>query len=304
MAQNFLHLLSPHLTGDSVTNEALDSMTQYYTLIHTSWHTDYQHVMHWCNLAQHFYQHKNMQLTAPLSFVVDNHETDCYWYEVFWRVHKLSERCIKEVKEELSPDEVPASVSNDADTLRHTLQRIKEVIGAIAFVREHIRTHCHWAKRHMEDRYNELQENWVTLRLMGYWIQGCLLYNSQDLKDAASTWHATKDVKVDEAGHYRPRRSSTTENLQTNATIYCNVALGRMRRLRGAFGYAIAHYRAANMLGYMLNEEEEALQKQNERLLTPVPAPSLDIVSSEVLPVPPLFLKGVPVIGKVAFVFK
>lgn len=301
---DFIKLLSPHLVGDAPTNEALASMTQYYTLIHPSWHNDLQHVVHWCNLADYFSKHKQLQLTAPLNFVVDNHETDCYWYEVLWRVWQLSERLINDIVDELAPQVVPAKIVHDASRLASIQQQIQQTVGAIRFSVDAINTHCHWAKRHMEDVFRDVQDNWVVLRLLGYWAHACAMYGMNELTKASSEWHAMAKVQLEKLAYHTPKRASLAESLHNNGVIFCNVALATRRREVRAFGYAIAHYRAANMLGYALSEDEQKVQKDNERLLMPIPAPDLDIISGMVVPVPPLFMKGEMPLGKVKLVFK
>lgn len=307
---NYIDLFSHLLQGNEATSVLLTSMTDYNTLIVPSFKNDYDYVVNWCNLADLLYKNKSLHLTAELSFDIGDHTTNCYWYELLWRTFKLSERCINDMVSDLLPETIPANISFDPAQLKSCQLKIQQAVGCVTFVIEEINSHCEWAKRHMSDTWDDLNYNYSTLRVLGYWVTALYIYQQDLYLNAASTWHACSKINLIHnedivETYFRPKRYRLVESIHTNSLVYCNVALAKYCEDKGAIGYAIAHYRASNALGYILNTKEAELAKKNETIYNvAVPPPTRDIVSDNVHAVPSIFLKGHSPLGRVTFVLK
>jgi hypothetical protein len=311
MDLNFIDLLCPYLKGDKLTNETLQAMTDYYRGgggEAATWTQDYMHCVNWCNLADYLYNHRGMKWTAEVRFHIGNHATDCYWYEVLSKAAAFATRTIDDVMGRLQPQQLPAMTGWEVEELRKQVNKVRMAVGVISYIVREIEQHCPWAQKHMEETWDGIQDSWVTLRILGYWITGLLWLAQKKFGEAANTMHALTQITFREMVDHRPAHEDDVDCIHANAWIQLHVALGYICESQAIYGLAEAHYMQAHKLGHVLTPSQELMIKNNHAVFMQ-PAPETQDLMSRmkvaIRPVPnALFVLGEPVIGRIKLVFK
>jgi hypothetical protein len=310
MDLNFIDLLSPYLKGDRLTNETLQAMTDYYSGggEAATWTQDYVHCVNWCNLADYLYDHKAIKWTSDVRFSVENHVTDCYWYEVLSKSAALAARTIDEVMQTLQPHHLPAPSDWEASELQKQVNKVKLAVGVVSYIVGEIEKHCQWAQKHMEETWNGIQDSWITLRILGYWITGLLWLRHKKHGEAANTLYALTQLTYRVVADHKPVNETDVECIHANAWIQLHVALGYICESQAIYGLAEAHYMQAHKLGHVLTPSQELMITNNHKVFMQ-PAPETQDLMSRmkvaIKPVPKaLFILGEPVIGRIKLVFK